>query len=83
MVRNTKLRQGVTPLTLSDLQAVEPEYMRIPAICRRFGVSRPFVFKAFHPGVKSIHLKSPGASKGVRLVHVASMRDFLESFIEA
>jgi hypothetical protein len=70
-------------MTLAELQATEPEYERIPAICRRFGVSRPFVFRAFHLGVKSIHLKRPGATKGVRLVSMQSMRNFLESFIEA
>jgi len=67
-------------MTLAELQATEPEYERIPAICRRFGISRPFVFEAFHNGVKSIHLKRPGCVKGVRLVSVASMRKYVESF---
>src|SRR5258708_6610751 len=68
------IRQKLGPMTLADLQATEPEYERIPSICRRFGVSRAFVFRAFNLGVKSIHLKRPGASKGVRLVSVSSMR---------
>jgi hypothetical protein len=73
-------RNKFGPLTLAELQSSDPEYERIPAICRRFGVSRPFVFEAFHKGVKSIHLKRPGATKGVRLVNVKSMREFLLSF---
>jgi hypothetical protein len=66
--------------TLAELQSKEPEYERIPAICRRFSISRPFVFEAFHRGVKSIHIKRPGKVKGIRLVNVASMRDYLLSF---
>jgi hypothetical protein len=30
--------------------------------------------------LKSLHIKRPGASKGIRLVNVASMREYLESF---
>jgi hypothetical protein len=77
-VTTNKLRFGA--ITLQELQAVEPEYERIPAICRRFGVSRPFVFESFHKGVKSLHIKKPGKLKGVRLVSVSSMREFLQSF---
>jgi hypothetical protein len=66
--------------TVAELQDVEPEYARIPAICRMFGVSRPFIFESFHRGVKSLHIKKPGSSKGIRLVKVASMREYLEGF---
>ena len=80
---HSKITNKVGALTLAELQSTEPEYERIPAICRRFGVSRPFVFNSFHQGVKSIHLKRPGAVKGIRLVNVKSMREFLLSFVEA
>jgi hypothetical protein len=65
---------------LLDYQDSCPEYARIPTICRLFGVSRPFVFESFHKGVKSLHIKRPGAQKGVRLVLVTSFREYLESF---
>jgi hypothetical protein len=80
---HSKITNKVGALTLTELQSTEPEYERIPTICRRFGVSRPFVFASFHQGVKSIHVKRPGASKGIRLVNVKSMREFLLSFVEA
>jgi|HubBroStandDraft_6_1064221.scaffolds.fasta_scaffold780432_3 hypothetical protein len=73
-------RNRFTPITVAEFQDVTPEYARIPAICRMFGVSRPFVFDAFHKGLKSLHIKRPGASKGIRLVNVVSMREYLESF---
>jgi hypothetical protein len=73
-------RNRFTPMTVAELQDVTPEYARIPAICRMFGVSRPFVFDGFHKGVKSLHIKKPGASKGIRLVNVVSFREYLESF---
>jgi hypothetical protein len=76
-------REALSRLTLADLQSTEPEFERIPAICRRFGVSRPFVFESFHQGVESIHIKKPGRKKGIRIVKVASMRKFLESFGDA
>jgi hypothetical protein len=73
-------REALSRLTLADLQSTEPEYERVPAISRRFGVSRPFIFESFRNGVRSLHVKKPGATKGIRLVHVASMRQYLESF---
>jgi hypothetical protein len=73
-------RTNLSNLTVAELQSTEPELERIPQICRRFGVSRPFVFYAFHQGVKSLHIKKPGAKKGIRLVSVSAMRQFLSSF---
>jgi hypothetical protein len=81
-VSPTMKREALSRLTLADLQSREPEYERIPAICRRFSVSRPFVFESFHKGVKSIHVRKAGCEKGIRLVSVASMRAYLESFGE-
>jgi hypothetical protein len=73
-------RTDFSKFTVAELQSTEPEYERIPQTCRRFGVSRPFVFQAFQQGVKSLHIKRPGAKKGIRLVSVSSMREFLEKF---
>jgi hypothetical protein len=81
-VSSRSKRESLSRLTLAEIQSTEPEYERVPGIQRRFSVSRPFVFDSFHKGVKSIHVIRPGAKKGIRLVHVQSMRQYLESFGE-
>jgi len=78
--RTNYTRKSLGNLTIAELQETPVEYERVPAICRRFGVTRPFVFYGFQNGVKNIHVKKPGATKGVRLVSVSSMREFIESF---
>jgi hypothetical protein len=73
-------REALSKVTLEMLQSTEPEYERVQGIMKRFGVSRPFIYDCLKKGVKSIHIKNPGASRGVVIVNVKSMRDFLLSF---
>jgi hypothetical protein len=74
-------RDDFSKLSIADLQSTEPEYERIPQISRRFGVSRTFIFQACQQGVvKNLHIKRPGAKKGILLVSVPSMRKLMESF---
>jgi hypothetical protein len=80
-VSSTAIR-GLGRLRIADLQDVGVEYARVEAISRMFAVSRPFIFEAINKGVKSLHIKKPGAKKGIRLIHVQSMREFLEGFGE-
>lgn len=69
-----------------------PEFIRIPVgqKCPFTGLSRaklyqlisPSAGNGFRPVVKSISLRTPGAAKGVRLIHYPSLLAYLHSFAE-
>jgi hypothetical protein len=63
---------------------VQPEWLRVNDAVTVFGLSRPHLFKAiFLDKVKSVHVKRPGAKKGIRLIEVESLRDYIKGFAEA
>lgn len=67
-----------TPLT-------SPEWMRLPARGQDpiFGLSRPFYYLLIGAGkIKTACIRRPGASTGVRLVYVPSVRDYIEKHVE-
>jgi hypothetical protein len=50
----------------------------IPSFC---GLSRSHIWLKIHDHtLESIHVKAPGATRGVRLVSIASLRKYLTSF---
>lgn len=57
-----------------------PEWLRVPAACQRFGVSRSWLYERIGSGrIKSTCLRERGKVKGIRLIS----RDSLAAFIEA
>jgi hypothetical protein len=66
--------------SVETIQGMRPEYVRIPGATRLTGLSRTQLFEAINRGVKSVHFKRAGAKKGVRLIHVQSLIDYIESF---
>jgi hypothetical protein len=66
--------------TLQDVQALKPQWLRIPAAMRVSALSRNQIFKGIVTGqIRSKHLRSPGAKKGVRLINFDSLMAFIES----
>ena len=62
---------------------VQPEWLRVNDAVVVFGLSRPHLFKAILLGqVKSVHIKRSGAKKGIRLIEVESLRDYVRAFAE-
>jgi len=56
-----------------------PEWLRIKAACRRFDVSRSWLYARLAEGCfKSVSIRKRGAINGVRLIS----RDSLAAFIE-
>ncbi|MCE9616484.1 MAG: hypothetical protein K8T26_19595 [Lentisphaerae bacterium] len=48
-----------------------------------FGLSRPWYYAAIKSGaIRSSCLRRPGALTGVRLVSVASVREYIEAHVE-
>jgi hypothetical protein len=63
---------------------LQPEWLRVNDAVVLFGLSRPHLFKAILlEKVKSVHVKRPGAKKGIRLIEVQSLRDYVRTFAEA
>lgn len=74
----------------SSITQIPPEYIRLPRQnerCQITGLSRATLIElcvpsrknSFKPKVASRHLKRPGAIRGIRLVHLQSLRDYLGS----
>lgn len=60
-----------------------PEFGRIADVERLFGLKRGVLYQLISAGkVKSACLRKPGAKTGVRLVHLASVRAFLEENLQ-
>jgi hypothetical protein len=63
--------------------SIQPEWLRVNDAVTVFGLSRPHLFKAiFLDKVKSVHVKRSGAKKGIRLIEVESLRNYLKTFAE-
>jgi hypothetical protein len=68
---------------LRKADKLEPEYLKIEDCFYAFGVSRGFLFPLLlsnPPQIKSVHIKQPGRSRGIRLVNVQSLREYLARY---
>lgn len=82
-----------TKITVIPTEARGPEYLRMPRAAERdplFGLSRtqlyelvlPSLANDWTPPVRSVVIRRPGARTGVRLIHVVSLRAFIEQHLE-
>jgi hypothetical protein len=70
-----------TAAPFAPVGSIAPEYLRIPQVTAVYGLSRTHIFaKIADRTLESIHVKHPGAARGIRLVKTASIRRYLESF---
>jgi hypothetical protein len=60
---------------------VEPEWAKVSQAAWIFGLSRTGVFKlAARGAIRTKYVVQPGNHRGVRLVELASLRTYIESF---
>ena len=60
---------------------LQPEYATVRTTTALFGVPRTELFRLIaEDKVRSIHYRKEGARKGVRLIHLGSLRTYLENF---
>ena len=60
---------------------LQPEYATVRTTTALFGVPRTELFRLIADDkVRSIHYRKEGARKGVRLIHLGSLRTYLENF---
>lgn len=64
----------------------KPEFIRLPrpgTLCPWTGLSRSKMWEVLQLGkVKTVCLRKPGAAKGARLIHLASLLDYLYGLAE-
>jgi hypothetical protein len=61
---------------------LNPEWLRIARIPAIYGLSRSHIWLKIQDGtLQSIHVRAPGATRGVRLVKVSSVKEYLNSFV--
>ncbi len=76
----TKTTAEIAP---PDDNQVLPEFGRIGDVERLFGLKRGMLYQLISAKkIKSACLRKPGARTGVRLVHLASVRQLLEANLE-
>jgi hypothetical protein len=85
---NDALTNHVRHYVLEQNEINKPEYLRLPKPyerCRFTGLSRPSLEELcipserndFHPPVKSLLLRKKGALRGIRLIRLSSLLDYL------
>jgi hypothetical protein len=58
--------------------SILPEFGRVPDVERVFGIKRGTLYPLLSSGeIKSAVIRKQGAKTGIRLVHLASVREFL------
>jgi hypothetical protein len=68
------------PVRAGDMREAQPEFCRVPDLRFLFGLHRSYVYLLIQRGaIQSVNLRQPGAKTGLRLVHVQSVRDFLNA----
>ena len=76
----TSAKPTVAPIVANEATGLpEPEFMRVEGTSQKFGPSRGWFYKGIREGwFESVLLRQPGAKNGIRLLHVASVRAYLE-----
>lgn len=68
------------PIEPGACGSVLPEYGRIPDVHRLYGLRRGTVYNLIAAGlIKSAVIRRKGATTGIRLIHLGSVRDFINS----
>jgi len=66
------------PIEAGNTTQTLPEFGRVIDVQRLFGVKRGILYRWIGEGkVKSVCIREPGNVQGVRLIHLASVRDFI------
>jgi hypothetical protein len=81
---SSRIRPSLAALqSVEQIQCMKPEWLRVPAATRISSLSRTQLFTGIAEGrLKSVHLKRPGAKKGIRLISFDSLMAYVESFGE-
>jgi hypothetical protein len=66
------------PVEAGNTGQVLPEFGRVNDVQRLFGIKRGILYRWIGEGkVKSVCIREAGNVQGVRLIHLASVRDYI------
>ena len=66
------------PIVAGNTVQVLPEFGRVNDVQRLFGVKRGILYRWIGEGkIKSVCIREEGNVQGVRLIHLASVRDYI------
>ena len=70
-------------IAVGNTQQVLPEFGRVPDVQKLFGVKRGILYRWIGEGkIKSVCIREPGNIQGVRLIHLESVRNYINSKME-
>jgi hypothetical protein len=70
------------PVAFGNCSDVMPEFGRFQDVQRLFGLKRPTVYTMIAEGhIKSVSLRKMGQAKGVRLIYMKSVSDYLHKLM--
>jgi hypothetical protein len=68
------------PIKVGNVNQVLPEFGRVPDVQKLFGVKRGILYRWIGEGkIKSVCIREPGNIQGVRLIHLESVRNYINS----
>ena len=70
----------IEPVAAGNINHTAPEFVRVKDVQKIFGLKRGITYRLIGDGrIKSVCLREPGNIQGVRLIHLASVRDYINS----
>lgn len=71
---------NTTTETVGNTTQTMPEFVRVPDVQKLLGIKRGILYRWLKQGkIKSVLLREPGNIQGVRLIHLASVREYIQS----
>lgn len=72
------MNETTETVTAGNTMQSLPEFGRVQDVQKLFGIKRGILYRWISDGkVKSVCLREPGNKLGVRLIHLASVRDYI------
>jgi hypothetical protein len=80
-MKDTQMKiQTTEPVEVGNRNGVLAEFGRVKDVQDLFGVKRGIAYRWMNQGkIKSVLIREPGNIQGVRLIHLASVRDYITS----
>jgi len=73
----------ISGVQLGSVTQCEPEFIDVQNATRFSGIGRTSLYSLIGQGkIRTINLRKPGAIRGRRLIHLASLREYLLSYQE-
>lgn len=70
----------IEPVKAGNMNQTVPEFGRVKDVEKHYGVKRGILYRWIKEGkVKSVCIREPGNIQGVRLIHLASVREYINS----